>query len=109
MHNKQKSCVLYHNNVYNRFVNTELVSRDEVFKVLSDICQKITKKHLPQDLFLNIWYNIDHTDWEIQDDCFIEYAHAYEEIVSTKGAYKFKKTKKPVTRLKRLYKLELTR
>jgi hypothetical protein len=92
-------------NMYNKLNNIYMIDKVKVYDVLRIICQQYTNQHLSFDIFSIIWNNIDCVTWELNDECYIQYAHDYDIIMSNKGAYKYKKNKKSTVRLNKSYRI----
>ena len=91
-------------NYFGRLWEVEMMKKNDTYHSLKEICVALTNKHLPKDVFFAIWCNMDHIDWEIQSDCYKDFITVnYDFCYKERGSFKYKKNKKPVMRLKKLY------
>jgi len=73
-----------------------------LYAILDDAFHRHTKRHLPIDIKDIIWSHIDFSFSTIDDRMLCHIEDAYYDTIE-KGARKYKKKKKSVYRLKKLY------
>ena len=87
---------------FRKFCEIELMNESNTYNALQKVCKALTHKHLPRDIFFEVWSKIDYTDWDIHSDT--HYSTYYESYCTDRGSFKYKNNKKSVKRLKKMYK-----